>query len=334
MASSPALLDKIPQLVAARDAASLVALQDHADKQIRKAARKAIHTLRSKGVEIPEAEAPRSWSAGDLTELRGDLAQAAIIDSESTPGLTRVMISAPQDERSYLWVAAISGRDQIVDFATYVQTDGQRTRLLREWDAQSGGRRVPTDWARARVRWAREQTLSAGFGVPRQLDDMLVHLGDAPAQRPGSFLAGQLEGGFVGDKDNATAVLAAARAFSWPPVVDVEPVLRKVNETNPGMTDQDPEDKRYAALAEAARGDAVLRADLKAQVANLLEDGAVSLWLAGNDGEAGRALALAEELRAASEPETLPWIPRLLGFQIASTLAYMSRQQQQQMQAG
>ncbi len=334
MASAP-LLDKIPQLVAARDVASLVALQDHTDKQIRKAARKAIHTLRSKGVEIPEAEAARNWSAGDLNELRGDLAQAAIIDSESTPGLTRVMISAPQDERSYLWVAALSGRDQIVDFATYVQTDGQRTRLLREWDAQTGGRRVPTDWARARVRWAREQTLSSGFSVPRQLDDMLVHLGDAPAQRPPNFLPDDLNGGgFVGDKDNVTAVLASARAFSWPPVIDVEPVLRKVNETNPAMSEQDPEEKRYAALAEAARGDEVLRAGLREQVANLLDDAAVSLWLAGNDGDAGRTRALANELRATAEAETLPWIPRLLGFQIASMLTYMSRQQQQQQMAG
>lgn len=334
MASGPALLlEKIPQLAAARDAASLVALQDHDDKQVRKAARKAIHTLRSKGVEIPEAAAPRSWSAGDMSELRGDMAQAAIVDSESTPGLTRVMISAPQEERSYLWVAAISGRDQIVDFATYVQTDGQRTRLLREWDGSSGGRRVPTAWARARVRWAREQTLSAGFSVPRQLDDMLVHLGEAPAQRPANFLAEELaSGGFVGDKDNVMAVLTAARAFSWPPVVDVEPTLRKVQESNPGLTEQDPEEARYAALAAAASGDEVLRADLKAQVANLLDDAAVSLWLAHRDDDAARSMALANELRAAAEPEALPWIPRLLGFQIASTLAYMSRQQQQQPQ--
>ncbi|MDC0719512.1 hypothetical protein [Nannocystis bainbridge] len=328
MASGPSLLESIPKLVAARDAAALVALQDHDDKQVRKAARKAIHTLRSKGVTIPEAETPRGWSAGDLNDLRGDMAAVAVVDTESTPGLSRVMISAPQEERSYLWVAAISGRDQIVDFATYVQTDGQRTRMIRDWDRGSE-RRVPADWARARIRWAREQTLTSGFAVPRQLDDMLVHLGEAPVYRPASFLDGVLPPvDFAPDKDNVIMSLANARVNQWPPVIDVEPMMRRVNEKHPDLNDQSPEDDRYTALLDGARGDETLRADLKAQVANLLEDAAVTLWLGGNDVEAAKVRVLASEIRASAEPEALPWIGRLLGFQIASTFAYLSRQQQ------
>ncbi|MCY1062964.1 hypothetical protein [Nannocystis sp. SCPEA4] len=331
MASGPSLLESIPKLVAARDAAALVALQDHDDKQVRKAARKAIHTLRSKGVTIPEADAPRGWSAGDLNDLRGDLEAVAVVDTESTPGLCRVMISAPQDERSYLWVAAISGRDQIVDFATYVQTDGQRARMIRDWNRGAADRRVPADWARARIRWAREQTLSSGFAVPRQLDDMLVHLGEAPASRPTSFLDGVLPPvDFAPDKDNVIMVLANARVNVWPPVVDVEPMMRRVNEKHPELNEQSPEDARYDALLAGAHGDETLRADLKAQVANLLDDAAITLWLAGNDVEAAKVRVLSAEIRAAAEPESLPWIGRLLGFQIASTFAYLSRQQQQQ----
>jgi hypothetical protein len=331
MVSGPSLLESIPKLVAARDAAALVALQDHDDKQVRKAARKAIHTLRSKGVTIPEAEAPRGWSAGDLNDLRGDLEAVAVVDTESTPGLCRVMISAPQDERSYLWVAAISGRDQIVDFATYVQTDGQRARMIRDWNRGGGERRVPADWARARIRWAREQTLSVGFSVPTALDDMLVHLGPAPATRPVSFLDGVLPPvDFAPDKDNVIMVLANARVNVWPPVVDVEPMMRRVNEKHPDLNEQSPEDARYDALLDGARGDETLRADLKAQVANLLDDAAITLWLGGSDVEAAKVRVLASEIRNAAEPEALPWIGRLLGFQIASTFAYLSRQQQQQ----
>lgn len=331
MASAPSLLESIPTLAANRDAAALVALAEHEDKQVRKAARKAIHALRSKGVPVPEAGAARAWSPGDLAELRGDLSARAILDTESTPGLTRFMISQPQAERSYLWVAALSGRDQVVDFATYVQTDGQRARMLREWDRGSGERRVPPEWARARIRWAREQTLSAGFAVPRQLDDMLVHLGEAPAQRPESFLTGQLPAvEFVPDRDNVIMPLAIARVNAWPPVLDVEPMMRRVTEKHPDLNEQSPEDARYEALLEGARGDEALRADLKLQVANLLDDAAVSLWLEGRDEDAARTQILARELRAAAEPETLPWIGRLLGFQIASTFAYLSRQQAQQ----
>lgn len=124
--------------------------------------------------------------------------------------------------------------------------------------------------------------------------------------------------------------LAAARVNLWPPVLDVEPTMRRVNEKHPDLGENSPEDARYDALLDGARGDEVLRADLKNQVVNLLEDAAITLWLGGEDVEAARVRALAAEIRLAAEPEALPWIGRLLGFQIASTFAYLSRQQQQQ----
>lgn len=337
MATSPAkILESIPGLVKKQDAAALVALQDHADKDIRKSVRKALHTLRSKGVAIPAADAPRAWVAAGPESLRGELREAAMLEAESTPGLVRLLIAAPRsDERGYLWVAALTGRDQVADFTAYMQTDGQRTRLVREWDRDFKGRQVPADWARARIRWAREQTLSSGFSVPTQLDDMLVHLGPAPTVRPPSFLLGKLDAGkFKGERDNVETALVAARVFAWPPLFDVEPLLKKVNESNPDMSAETPESARYDALMAAAVGDEELRASLQGTVANLLEDAAAGLWLRGNDEPAAQALALATELRTSETPETLPWLGRLLGFQIAATLAYMQQRQQQQRQAG
>ncbi|MBL9099726.1 MAG: hypothetical protein JNL82_02145 [Myxococcales bacterium] len=323
-------LQSIPSLLANKDAAALVALEDHSDKQVRKAARKAVHTLRAKGVEIPTAAAARSWASGSQDALRGDLRESAAIDVDTTPGLVRLMIAAPQaEERGYLWVASLTGRDMIADFVAYVQTDGQRARMTREWSRV--GRSIPTDWARARIRWAREQTLSQGFSVPDQLDSMLVHLGPAPSVRPPSFLTGQLDTGtYRGDRDNVEQALVAARAFQWPPMFDVEPILQRVNTAHPDMSNETPEGERYDALMAAADGDEGLRAALAGPIANLLEDVATNLWLHGVDKLAAESFALASELRAAPNPETLPWIGRLLGFQIASTLAYMQRQQQQQ----
>jgi len=328
------ILQSIPSLVAAQDAAALVALEDHSDKQIRKAARKGVHTLRSRGVTIPSAEAVRSWATGANDGLRGELREAAMIDVESTPGLVRFLIAAPKaEERGYLWVASVTGRDMVADFTAYVQTDGQRTRLIREWEGTTG-RHVPAAWARARIRWAREQTLASGFSVPNQLDDMLVHLGPATTARPTSFLDGKLPTEFRGAKDNVEPVLIAARAFQWPPLMDVEPTLQRVNETNPNMNAETPEDERYTALMAAASGDEGIRSALQGQVANLLEDAGHNLWLRGVDDRAAEAFALASELRTNAAPEALPWVGRLLGFQIASTLAYIQRQQQQQQQRG
>ena len=334
MAHSPAkIIESIPGLAAAKNAAALVALQDHEDKQVRKAVRTAIHALRSKGVAIPDAAAARSWTAPVVDEERADRREVAVLDPETTPGLVRIMIAVPQaDQRGFLWVAALTGRDQIADFTAYVQTDGQRGRLTREWARNFNGREVPADWARARVRWAREQTLSSGYSVPNQLDDMLVHLGPAPAARPGSFLVGKLPVGFKGERDNVEATLLSARVFAWPPLFDVEPLLKKVNDANPDMSAETPEAERYQALMTAAASDESLRSALKVQVANLLEDAAHGLWLSGQDERAAEALALSSELRTAEAPESLPWVGRLLGFQIASTLSFMQSQQAQQQQ--
>ncbi len=333
--SSAKILESIPGLVAAKDAAALVALQDHTDREIRKSARKGLHTLRSKGVAIPTGEPTRTWAPAAADSLRGDLQEVAMLDAESTPGLVRFMIAAPQAEsRGYLWVAALSGRDQVADFTAYVQSDGQRNRLTREWDRNFNGRRVPADYARARIRWAREQTLSVGFSVPTALDDMLVHLGPAPASRPVSFLEGKLPSNFTGARDNVEGALMAARVLAWPPLFDVEPTLKKVNAANPNMSAETPETERYDALMAAVAGDEAVRGALQGTVANLLEDAATSLWLQGGDEPAGQLQALAGELRKSPAPETLPWIGRLLGFQIAATLAFIQRQQQQQRQAG
>jgi hypothetical protein len=331
--SSAQILQSIPGFVAAKDAAALVALQDHEDREIRKSARKAIHTLRSKGVTIPAPVVARAWSAGDPEALRGDISEAAMIDSTSSPGFTNLMIAAPKaDGRGFLWVAALSGRDQVANFTAYVQTDGQRGRLIREWTKDFKGRQVPADWARARIRWAREHTLSTGFSVPTQLDDMLVHLGPAPAVRPASFLVGQLPGDFKGARDNVEAPLMAARALAWPPLFDVEPTLKKVNDAHPNMSAETPESERYDALMAAVVGDTAVREALQGTIANLLEDASTNLWLNGHDEPAAQLLALAGELRSSDAAETLPWVGRLLGFQIATTLAYIQRQQQQQQQ--
>lgn len=331
--SSAQILKSIPGFVTAKDATSLVALQDHEDREIRKSARKAIHTLRSKGVAIPAAVATRTWSAGDPEALRGELSEAAMLDTTSNPGFTSLMVAAPKAEsRGFLWVAVLSGRDQVANFTAYVQTDGQRGRLVREWAKDFKGRHVPADWARARIRWAREHTLSTGFSVPTQLDDMLVHLGPAPSERPRSFLVGQLPAGFKGERDNVEGPLMAARALAWPPLLDVEPTLKKVNDAHPNMSAETPEAERYDALMAAVVGDTAVREALQGTVANLLEDASTNLWLNGHDEPAAQLLALATELRSSPAAETLPWVGRLLGFQIATTLAAIHRQQQQQQQ--
>jgi hypothetical protein len=188
MAHSPAqILESIPGFVAAKDATSLVALQDHEDKRDPQ--------VRAQGDPHPAQQGrgdPRRRGDPHLERRRprGPARRAqrgAMLDTgDSTPGLTASWSPRPGREPRLPVGRRLTGRDQVANFTAYVQTDGQRGRLVREWAKDFKGRQVPADWARARIRWAREQTLSTGFSVPNQLDDMLVHLGPAPPSAPGA----------------------------------------------------------------------------------------------------------------------------------------------------
>ena len=110
----------------------------------------------------------------------------------------------------------------------------------------------------------------------------------------------------------------------------VEPFLKRITEEHPEITQETPEEERQAVLLAGIAGDEAVRKALRGPIANLLEDSPVGLWLAGSDEAAGMAAGMAAALRASEAPEALPWIHRVIGLQIASTVMYQQQQQAQQ----
>ncbi|MEM9459436.1 MAG: hypothetical protein AAGF11_34980 [Myxococcota bacterium] len=328
MASDPhAVLDSIPSLLQERNAPALVELRDHADKKVRKAVRKALHTLRSRGVEIPEPGA-RSWSAGNLAqELRGSVEPLATIDTRAVPGALRFMISLPQEvSGSRLYVGTLSPEDRVLEFGAYQQTDGQRGRLERDWQRQSEDRRVPVEWMKARLTWARAQTVARGQSVPRALDEALPQLGDAPSERPAPFLAEHVADQPPFSAEAIDALLVDAGIQQWPPLVDLDPVLQRAAEIHGDGPQPTDDDARTELMRQAVEGQEGIREGLAGVLANALEDTAVGLWVEGKAPMARHALDAATELREAEAAESLPWVPRLLGFQVASLLRVVQAQ--------
>jgi hypothetical protein len=322
MVESPQkLLESIPELVRKQDAAALVSLREHDDKKVRKAVRKALHTLKSKGVAIPD-DPPRAWSTGGaLQALRGELRASATIDTRSIPGATRFLLSEPDpDEGGRLFVGLLGPDDRVLEFSVYRQTDGQRARLLRDFTRRAEDRDVPVDWLKARIRWAREQTIASGFSVPRALDQALSSLGEAPSDRPESFLANELKRDGALSPESLDAVIVPLAVAAWPPLVELDATLQKAATLHGDKPQPTEESERLELLRQSIAGDEVIRKGLKGSIANALEDTSVHAWLDGNAEAAGVAAAMAGELREASEPETLPWVPRLLGHQVASLL--------------
>ncbi len=319
-----AVLDQIPKLLEARDAAALVEHRDHSDKQVRKAVRKALHTLRSKGVEIPEPS--QAWTTGDaLQRMRGDLEPTAHVDGRSTPGALRFLLSMPHDsEGARLFAGAIGPEDRIIEFNAYQQTDGQRARLLRDWARQTESRAVSVDWIKARIRWAREQTIASGYPVPRALDQTLSMLGDAPAQRPSSdFLSEALKADATVAPDQVDATMISLGIPNWPPMISLDSMLEKAAEIHGDKPQPEKEEDRLALLAQSVEGDEEAREGLRGTIANALDDIAVHAWLEGEADQAQAAYAWAQQLRGSDAPEALPFAPRLLGYQVASLLRAM-----------
>lgn len=324
------LLESIPELVKKQDAAGLVGLRDHDDKRVRKAVRKGLHGLKSRGVAIPDA-APKGWAVGDaLQQMRGTLDAVAIVDTRTVPGAMRFMLSEPDSASgATLFAGAIGPGDRILDFSAYSQTDGQRTRMVRDWERRVGDRRVPPEWLKGRIRFARDTTISSGFSAPRALDQALPRLGDTPDERPTSFLAGlddQPE--FDADKD-IDSLLQKAGVPNWPPMLDLETTLAKAAELHGDKPQPTEDDARVELLMKSIAGDETVREALKGTLAQALSDSAIHTWLE-NDFEAARKLDdMAKTLQGHDEPETLKWVARLLGFQVASLLRVVQQQQGQ-----
>ena len=333
------VLGKIPGLVDSKDAGALVAWKDHDDKAVRKAVRKALHTLRSKGVEIPDAPA-KSWSTGGtLQELRGDLEPTAQLDARTTPAVTRFLLSAPDpDSGARLYAGALGPDDRVLEFEAYVQTDGQRSRLLKDWARQTEDRKVDVEWLKARIRWARDKTMASGYTVPRALDQALSSLGAAPEARPVPFLGDALKDEATFKPEDADALLNTLGVPRWPPLVNLDGTLQKAATIHGDKPQPTEEKDRLELLARSCAGDEDARKGLQGSLANALEDVAIHAWLEGNNSAARGGLDMAQQLREADEPESSDWATRLLGYQVASLLRAMGgpeavRRAQEQMAA-
>jgi hypothetical protein len=315
------VLEKIPTLVEGKDAAALVALRDHDDKAVRKAVRKALHTLRSKGVAIPDVPS-QSWSTGaTLKELRGNLEPSASIDALTTPGMLRFLLSEPDAESgARLFAGALGPDDRVLEFEAYVQTDGQRTRLLKDWEKRAADRKLDVAWLKQRIRFAREHTIASGYPVPRALDQVLTVFGEPAATRPGPFHGDMLAGAAALADEAAPALLETLRVPAWPPMVDLDSTLQKAATIHGDKPQPTEEKDRLELLAQSCAGDENARKGLAGPIANALEDASVHAWLEGDRDTARAALDMAQQLRNAKEPETIAWAIRVLGYQVASLL--------------
>lgn len=330
------------------DAEALLKLLKHPDKEVRKAARKALHKLRSRGIKIAEnQEDHRSWSQTSLENLRGPLHAFAILDTSTVPGLSTFLVSLPEEDGyCQLWIVSLTSGDQILQFRQQFQTDGQRHRLLRQWQekSSSGTRQVPLSWVFERILWARRKMKASSEVVPAGVEKSLIHMSDVvePTQRPANLLHEQLSeehklnpASLATMEDKAIMdLLSGAGLSQWPALFSVhryEVQMQKLAETKApelknqlGTESQTSEDaeqnsereqtiEKVKAINEEMLGylqsSEEAKQILQEPVANILDDVAIELWMNGRrDQDVALLLAIVEQLRSADEPASFAWL--------------------------
>ncbi len=329
MSSTQTLLDEVTKLAKAQDAAGLKSLEEHADKAVRKAARKALHLLRAKGVEIPEQA--RSWNDASVQSLRRIAGPIAMIDMAASPAVTRLTLSIPDEEEgAALFVALLDPTDRLLDLRAYRQTDGQQTRTARDWQRDAGGRVLSPAWAQARILWAREQTHKLNVALPRAIDEHWATIAKGAEQgseRPEPTFMDESLSSVEAASSDLGQILMIGGMHTWPLLFPGDALFERLADR---MKDLDANsitnDDRLSHIREASSGDDALRTALKGPLANALEDMAVVLWLDGSLAEAKRVRKLAGDLRGAEAPETVDGAVHVVQLQLTAAAMKQMRE--------
>lgn len=334
MSETQALLEQVTKLQTAKDAAALKQLEDHADKKVRKAARKAIHVLRTKGVEIPELA--HSWNEASTASMRHHAGPIATLDMAASPGVTRVTLSLPnEDEGAALFVAMLDPTDRLLDFRAYYQTDGQQSRTGRDWMRDTGGRAVDPKWMAARLWWAREQTYRSNVDLPPQIDEHLPtltkFLGTMPTERPQPTFVDEALAAVEPSTDDLGNILMISGVHTWPLLFDANALFEVLGKRMEGLeAEQITNEDRLAHIVASSVDDEGLRTGLRGPLANALDDVVAILFLDGSLAEARRVRDLVTQIRASETPEAVEGVVNLVQLQLTAAAMQQMRQQQRQ----
>lgn len=299
-----------------RGAAPIAGIDEGAlGKAGRKALRRALHRLRSRGVEVA-APAPAARVAV-LPKLADELAVALVSTPDPSGAQLVVIVEPGSGGGARLFQAAIDLERGVLEFHVFDANRSQARRLVREVEgnARLGGVRVSRD--AAAVLLARAAAAQpAERALPPAFEEFRSRVARPPdgAQAPGEQARAAL--GAEPDLGAARAVaerVAEGALGPWPPPFEVlREIAEKVRQTaeSPLLVD----DQQRRAQVEAVLGDALDARYAGAAgeaTAQRLEEAAHAAWR-GGDEPAARALLAAAAVFRERPPRDNPLARALL----------------------
>ncbi len=305
-------VDLVSAWIAGKNAAavSAIASADDAPALARKAARRGVNVLKSRGVAIPER--PRAAAAR---------AEGPVIEAWFRPpdgaGTSAFTIGARSKDGRYRLADVI-----VQEGAGLVSIAGMqmsRSQLKQTFDGIAGRfgappAPVPLAWARARIAAALVDNAKSGKPVPLGVDSHGDLLGPAPSHAP-LHPAKELAAGPLGSNDlERTAKLHAEPELrAWlPDPPAMQKMLLAIGQNVSAEAGLDPDLARGKVTEIIERAtDEFFSVDARARVAERMHDAAISMAARGADDQAvltvGAALSILG-LAESTPPHTVPFL--------------------------
>lgn len=302
--------DRAPKLIEAwtqaknAAAVSAIAESEAVPSAARKAAKRALNVLKSRGVAIPER--PRIGRIGASTSEKVEAFFWA-----ADPGGTAMVtiVSQTSGGRCRRVDVLINDRTGIVQVLGGEPSRGQLREAFDKGEKQMGygPASISLDFARARIAEGREQNAKTGTILPMGLDRFADLIGEPPASPPPHPIdEAKLPEVSEERVTEASGTLHGEPEFrTWVPSGDaVQEMMLKLGEAIsalPGEGDEkDPEQVNEAVTAEvAAATDRYFTPELREILAKRMKDCAISVLSRAGAERAAEVLAVAEAIKNA-----------------------------------
>ncbi|MBM4363621.1 MAG: hypothetical protein FJ104_13145 [Deltaproteobacteria bacterium] len=303
----------VADLLAARNAAALAALADRASGVTRKAARRALNVLRSRGVAIPEAARVARVGGTEEEELE------AFLLPPDTTGMQVVTVAARSGSGRVR--AAVVYLDPALGLARVDNLPLTQSRLRDHLAGLAPGSgltavRVPVPFARDRIRVAREAGRARGLAEPLGVTTALPLLEPPPAEPPPHPFD---EEGLVLDAEDARELATRSGALhqlpefrAWLPSASA--VQELLVAAGNGLAGGEADEARVSAALTSevlAATDRYFGEELRAELVRRMKDAALAVL--AREGEA-RALEVAATIDVISRCGLVTDPPRDVPF--------------------
>ncbi len=313
---------------------------DEPPKAVRKAAKRALNVLKSRGVDIPQPTATQEASFGPAAGREAEPLVATFVPPDAN-GMVFFSISQREPGGRYRVADVVVRGGQGIMHASSGRIAGKQIRKWRDRVESRLGTapvEVPVEWARFRIAAARKENDVSKQVLPLGLDSCAALFEPIPEDEPihpVADLEQQLDDQEVTTAGELSEQLHSEPEFrSWLPDREaLDDLLRSVGaKLGPeGAQDSELVDKTLEEEISAAT-DRFFSPQARESLAARMRDSAISIRLRSGDKEGQRVLAVAQAVRQAGLVTSPPRdIPFLTGF-FRKAMAMLAHQGQGKVQ--